>query len=564
MHKNQSQCQTHEEKSEKPQQRSSESSFLIVTSANGEKMIEPNIKEIIPLLNRYPSNPINNYHINELNTLLSECANHENPNPFFKNVVKSMNEDDIRYKIQYHIDEIGDVGFCWNDYQDLANLCCKFLYNTHPLSIELKKSFQLPIYDSIRFDNIFRRFCHGVFVKKEIDYNDFAQLVCDFYKCRFVCSCYDNGIYAPILYEFKDYKWTKASDYKTLLQTVIISQFVPLITSYCSDSLDLTNCRKLMKFVQTCISNTNVMKNIIDTCMIKFYDRYFATNLNSDKHLLGFKNGVFDLNEQRFRDALPWDYVTMSVGYDWKEFDSMDPLFVQTIEKFRKILAQIQTEDEIVTYLLMFIAQILSGVSDEKIHIWYGKGNNGKSAFLKMIHKLLGDYFGCVDGEFLMVKAKHWMKAQCKYMFAEQRGKRFIALREWEYCNQTLDIKKMIYCTMDNEMPPSRYEQDYKPCFNTLIICNDRLDIIRTKQSILNKVEMVPFDSEFVDTYQQIQRPGQFLKNQQICEEFKELVQPVMWLILRKYYPMYKNDGIQVPEKVSKFAKNNNMLNIKS
>jgi hypothetical protein len=545
--------------------------ILIITLPNGETMIQPDIGKIFPQLAKYLDDPIKKYHINELYLMLSGSANHMNPNYFSKIIIKSMTRDEIRKNVMYHLDKIidTDTDYTYTQQRDqindmcdnLTKLCCDFLDGVNPLSIRLEASFSLPHYDSVRFNEIFQRFCHQVFDEREMDHCDFAQIIYDFYKCRFICSCVDNGIYDSIFYEFRDHRWVHVEDYRSLLQNLIIDQIVPLITRQCSGAFAFTqnNCKKIMKYVVNQIDKTDdmKMKKIIRLCLQKFHDLRFATKLDSKKHLLGFENGVMDLNEQKFRNGLPWDYVSLSVGYQWKEFDPMDPLFDQKVKKIHLFLSQIHVEEEMVRYLMMFITQVLSGIQDQQIHTWYGKASNGKSAFAKMIRQILGEYFGTVTYDCLIQDIKK--KDKSEQILARQRAKRLILIQESEY-GQVLDIKKMIDYTIAGSINPQRREMWFKPCFTMLMIHSDKLQITETKQSVIDKVLMVPFESEFVDMEHQILKPGQFLKNHRIWEELEPLIQPLMWLILRKYYPMYKNNGVQIPEKISGYAKNNNML----
>ena len=55
---------------------------------------------------------------------------------------------------------------------------------------------------------------------------------------------------------------------------------------------------------------------VMKECKEKFYDKDFIDKLNDKKNLIGFENGIYDLNEAEFRSGLPSDYVVgLSTGY---------------------------------------------------------------------------------------------------------------------------------------------------------------------------------------------------------------------------------------------------------
>ena len=59
------------------------------------------------------------------------------------------------------------------------------------------------------------------------------------------------------------------------------------------------------------LKDSGYKDKIIKECKEYFYDKKFIDNLDSKKHLLGFENGIYDLNTSQFRDGLPDDYVTI-------------------------------------------------------------------------------------------------------------------------------------------------------------------------------------------------------------------------------------------------------------
>ena len=63
-------------------------------------------------------------------------------------------------------------------------------------------------------------------------------------------------------------------------------------------------------------------------CAEHFYDgpRQFNEKLHSNPNLLGFTNGVYDLDSGEFRDGQPEDCISNSTRIEYREFDLEDSL----------------------------------------------------------------------------------------------------------------------------------------------------------------------------------------------------------------------------------------------
>ena len=82
----------------------------------------------------------------------------------------------------------------------------------------------------------------------------------------------------------------------------------------CEKNSILTNrivniCKVIIK-----LKDSSYKDKIIKECKEYFYDKKFIDKLDSQKHLIGFENGIYDLNHNIFRDGIPDDYVTLSTG----------------------------------------------------------------------------------------------------------------------------------------------------------------------------------------------------------------------------------------------------------
>ena len=73
----------------------------------------------------------------------------------------------------------------------------------------------------------------------------------------------------------------------------------------------VANCGKVISKLK----DSGYKDKIIRECRELFYDSEFEEKKNSKLHLLGFDNGVFDLNEMVFRKGQPDDFITISTRY---------------------------------------------------------------------------------------------------------------------------------------------------------------------------------------------------------------------------------------------------------
>ena len=120
------------------------------------------------------------------------------------------------------------------------------------------------------------------------------------------------------------------------------------------------------------IEKKEFKNKVISECADIFYnyDSTFVEKLDTRKYLIGFCNGVYDLEEHIFRDGSPDDYVSLSVGHDWIEF-SKDHKYILEIEDF---FSKVQPNKKMRNYILTLLASYLDGhTKREQFIIWTGK-----------------------------------------------------------------------------------------------------------------------------------------------------------------------------------------------
>jgi len=402
---------------------------------------------------------------------------------------------------------------------------------------------------------------------------DIADVVFELYKDRFMCIDIEKNKW----YEFQSnkHKWVIVQSAYPLM-FLISDEVRVLLTSYCSIKMNesmssmsgsdkdnsYTRYKKLMNACEK-LGNETFRKHIVKACSYKFHEMFvntkFQSKLDSNVSLIGFDNGIYDLKEKCFRAGLPTDFVSGCVNYDWKEYNEEHP----TIKKIRKFFSEVYTEEDMREYILTFIASILRGIPDQKIHIWTGTGANGKSALIKLLSLTLGDYFGIAP--ITILTQKRGCSSNATPELADKAMVRALITNEAEHDDVIYmgRAKEISGCDAILARPLYGNPFYYEPKFTMIFTCNVLPDIPTSDDGTWRRLRVTPHESKFVE-----QNPSpnkndkQFLIDETLKEEMKaEWGQALMWLVITKYYKIFE-DGIngskyriREPEKIKQFTK---------
>jgi hypothetical protein len=171
-------------------------------------------------------------------------------------------------------------------------------------------------------------------MKKSLDGNTYylAKSVYAKYADRFVCSSITGNIW----WEFKNHRWIKIQDGYTL-KILLSEDFANEYNREIADiSLKLTQVSgiekeelqsrrsRIDKIVEK-LMNTSFKDLLMKEAKNFFYDNKFDEKLDSNLQLIGFENGVFDLDKGVFRDGRPDDYITFSTKNDYNKWTDKNP-----------------------------------------------------------------------------------------------------------------------------------------------------------------------------------------------------------------------------------------------
>jgi P4 family phage/plasmid primase-like protien len=270
---------------------------------------------------------------------------------------------------------------------------------------------------------------------------DLANVVHELYRDQYKCTSISHDSW----YEFRNHRWIeidKAYTLSTRLSEEVTSEFAMLNSLYMkrmskklklhsTDTADkmMNKGNNVMKIMGR-LKQSGFKKRVIEECKNKFYDPEFEEYLDSNKNLIGFENGVYDLEHSYFRAGCPDDYISLSVGYDYEEF-TLDHPYIKGIEDF---FSKVQTEKDMRDYILTLLASYLDGSTrNEQFVLWTGSGCHAAGTRILMYDgglkcvedvrigdKLMGD-------DFTMRKVLHLYRGKDKmYRVKQTKGNDYI------------------------------------------------------------------------------------------------------------------------------------------
>lgn len=237
---------------------------------------------------------------------------------------------------------------------------------------------------------------------------DMAMILYYEYRDKFVCINIKNNIW----FEYKNHKWNYdecGSSLRNKIPVDLVSKYAAK-RAYYTQLLDggtsdmakyhSSKIEQINKIVG-CLKTTTFIDNIMKECRYIFSKPEFYNKMDQNTHLIGFKNGVYDLSKDIFRDGKPDDLISKAMPIDYQEYDERDG-DVQDLEEF---FEKVFPDETMRKYFIDVSCDVFVGGNYRKIVcIWVGKGNNGKSATSKLFENMLGEYWCDVNPSLITAK----------------------------------------------------------------------------------------------------------------------------------------------------------------
>ena len=227
-------------------------------------------------------------------------------------------------------------------------------------------------------------------------HNAIAKMLFHDYRTHFTCA----SISGKIWYQFANHKWELIDD-GVFLREKISDEILDIFANMGKDAyarsvnpsdktegtLYQARSKQIQKTVQN-LKSAPYKNNIMREAVEVFYDRNFRKKLDTNPYLIAFKNGVYDLKENKFRNGIPDDYLSKSLPINYKEFDEGD----EKVHDVYSFLEKIFPDKSVRTYFMDMSSDVFVGGNHQKVVLfWTGEGDNGKSVTQGIFEKMMGD-----------------------------------------------------------------------------------------------------------------------------------------------------------------------------
>jgi P4 family phage/plasmid primase-like protien len=443
--------------------------------------------------------------------------------------------------------------------------CCERIWKSSNIN---DSSYTLPSLifwakqdDPDRFTELFKIRMNELFAKAmSCSHDDIANVLHEMYRNDFRCVDIKDNVW----FQFKNHRWVNIPQAYTLDEKISNEVFAEFAnsnsmifnTSSSIDHRENDDIKGLNKKILTMynkLKDVNFKQSVIKACRNKFYDPEFEEKLNKSTNLVGFNNGVFDLNTLTFRDGDPEDYITFTAKYNFKEYNMDDP----EVKGLEAYFASVQTDPEVRTYWLRLISTYIDGsTKNQQFIFWNGGGSNGKSTTFKLIKEAFGDYYSTFPVEVFTGKTPDATVATP--VLADKRGKRFCGILECSR-NAKLNVGTMKLYTGGDEITARGLYKDaiyFEPQFKLVIATNHLPRIEDLDNGCWRRIIVIPFNSRFT-AEPRLGKKNEFKRDDDLPQNLIKWRGAFMWYLLRVIYPKYleaekkvKGSGLAVPKLV--------------
>ena len=381
-----------------------------------------------------------------------------------------------------------------------------------------------------------------------------AMVMYQMFKDEFVYAHKKTG-----WYHFSNHRWKildEGIELKKRISSIVLKEYTKLRLEFSnrqnnldSDDPDFDELEKKIKTIMGLVDKlqkTPFKANVMTECQELFYLEDFEAELDIKTKLIGFENGVYDLENNVFRDGISEDYIKYSTKINYLlDFDNFHPQ-VQEVRAFLHQILPVKDERE---YAIRLLSSFLDGeIKGQKFHMWSGSGGNGKSKLIELFQKTFGDYTTTFPSA-LLTKTRAAAETATPNL-AGSKGKRFAVLQEPEK-GEKLNIGLMKELTGGDKITARALHRDpieFYPQFKLVLTCNNKPEVSEIDDGTWRRIRNLEFRSRFVDNPDP-NNNFEFPIDDELSRKMEHWPEAFMWILLEEY-KIYKKVGIYEPASV--------------
>lgn len=384
-------------------------------------------------------------------------------------------------------------------------------------------------------------------------HNDVACLLHCKFEFDYVCS----NIKHKTWYKYESHTWKEmdnAVDLREMMSNDIVNEYKKVGQYFKRQSLqdpedqEIRNKIQIVDKIIKSLKDRKFKDNVIKECEDKFNDIAFDKLSDNKVNLIGFTNGVYDLEKLEFRSGRPDDYITFSTNFEYVPYTPHSSDAKEMNEFLKKVLPLC----EVRKYVIKLISSFLCGEQGEqKFIIWTGTGANGKSKLIDLIEMAFGDYSQKLP--VTVLTRPRGSSGSATPEMANTKGKRFVSFQEPEK-DDKIHVGHMKELSGGDKISTRalyKNSTEFVPQFKMILSCNDLPNIPSNDGGTWRRLRVVEFPSKFVD---EPSAPNEFQKDIRIPSKLRIWKSHFMSLLINTY-EKYLKEGLKEPECVLKFTK---------
>ncbi|MFT5730773.1 MAG: putative DNA primase/helicase [Desulforhopalus sp.] len=274
--------------------------------------------------------------------------------------------------------------------------------------------------------------------------------------------------------------------------------------------------------------------------------------LDQNQLLLPCANGVYDLENDEFRDGHPEDYLTSCSPYNFEGLDAKAGKFAQYL--FNSTGANQEDYD----CLRRHIGYAITGLRKERMFmVLHGPhGQNGKGTLLNILNKILGSMAGSLQTEMLMQQRGGAKVGGPTPEILDLKGKHVVFASETEK-NQKFANGLVKKWSGGDEMSGRGMNENFitrfDPTHTLIMICNNLPTAPADDEAFWSRIRVFNFPFSYqqkercTESYHRVADPG--LEKYVLENEGPGII---AWLI--ESYKMYQRDGLKLSPNVIKWS----------